>query len=139
MKDKFAIEHPVFLECADFGKRGCAKPSHYGGNLHNMKAIAGQDAVKAIVNECGTMVETFFMQKPRGTLNIVCICVQGRHRSVTGACLLAGLLSRLDKFEVDGPVHLSRATWWTRMCTKCPDCLDSPAKDDLIDSIEKLW
>jgi len=103
---------------------------HCGLHTEIMYACSEDPEFPRIISSCREQAEKLWA---RGHLRVrvVCVCNQGRHRSVAVSAILQAVHSQMG-FNSKGPNHLSEKSWWKKMCTTCPECRPNPKKVQLF-------
>ena len=124
ISDKHGLEVHSLVSALKFKRARDAAPlKHIGTNFHNVATIVQTKKFNAFVRAVRVEVELHWHMKPGMDMNLVLYCNNGRHRSVLAGDAMARIMREL-KYNVRGPVHLSRANW-KAMCSTCDDCKPS--------------
>ena len=66
----------------------------------------------------------------QNTIRVMCVCGQGRHRSVGVSSTLRSVYLKLG-FNSLGPTHFCKGSWWG-MCNTCKDCKPNAYKEGMM-------
>ena len=119
----------IVLPCWDVhGGRGYAK--HCGLHTEIMHACGNSEVFAKHMKSCLEQSQKLWA-KGHHCVRVVCVCNQGRHRSVCVSAILQAVHSEMG-FNSKGPNHLSHNSWWKKMCTTCSDCRPNRKKAELF-------
>ena len=125
----------AFSLAFDYDRSGAARPIHVGEHIKTLSFVSKQrqfannlQKIKARIEKCDSDI-----------VNILCVCNQGRHRSVAESRLFREVLSR-NNYDARGPVHLSRRTWYEHQCATCHSCIEScVGKEQIFNEAAQLF
>ena len=138
ISDKHGLEVHSLVSALKFKRARDAAPlKHVGTHFDNVRTTVQTTEFKTFVRAIRVEVELHCHMKPGKDMNLLLYCNNGRHRSVLGADALARIMRKL-KYNVRGPVHLSRENW-KAMCSTCDHCKESAAKTEFYDSALQFW
>ena len=110
----------AFSIATGYDRNKSANAIHIGENYDNLKHFAQQPHFKSQLRKIIARIERLKAEPPF-EMSIVCICRQGRHRSVGESRLFAEVFRRRG-FVVGGPRDLSREDWRVNHCDGCDMC-----------------
>ena len=85
------------------------------------------------MKKCSERIERN-LQMGKHTIRVVCLCSQGRHRSVAVASTLQAVYEKMGYNSI-GPTHLSKDDWWKGMCFECEECKPNKTNDRLFTNL----
>ena len=122
----------IVLSCWDIhGGRQWSK--HCGKHTEIMHACCESAEFDSITNFCRNQSELLW-DTGRNDLRVVCVCNQGRHRSVAVSSILQAVYDKMG-FNSRGPTHLSKRLWWKGICYTCKECKPNDKKDALFEDL----
>ena len=126
----------IVLSCWDIhGGKQWSK--HCGKHTEIMHACCESAQFATITKICRDQSELLW-ETGRNDLRVVCVCNQGRHRSVAISSILSAVYREMG-FNTSEPTHLSKHSWWEGMCDKCRDCRPNAKKDKLFKQLARSF
>ena len=137
LKHRFKnITFDIVLPCWDMGgKEGKKWSRHCGEHTGITISCCSSREFSDIMRKCYDGIARK-SQMGKHTIRVVCLCSQGRHRSVAVASTLAAVYAKMG-YNSLMPKHLSKSRWWEGMCSKCTDCKPNKKKDKLYEQLAR--
>ena len=124
----------IVLKCYDL-----IEPTHYslacysnhcGEHTAIVRACIDSTRFQSLMNECRTRADSLWASG-ENMIRVICICERGWHTSVAVACILKAFYSAKG-YDSFGPRHLSRNTWYNKLCKECEDCQPNDKKEEMF-------
>ena len=137
LKRKFQyLTFDAVLPCWNMGgKEGKQWSNHCGEHTGITLSCCTSREFSDIMKKCCERIARNW-QMGKHTIRLVCVCSQGRHRSVAVASTLAAVYEKMG-YNSPRPQHLSMKYWWTGMCSWCTDCKPNKTKDNLYEKLAR--
>ena len=124
----------IVLKCYDL-----IEPTHYslacysnhcGEHTAIVRACIDSTRFQSLMKECRTRADSLWASG-ENMIRVICICESGSHTSVAVACILQAFYSAKG-YDSFGPRHLSRNTWYNKLCNECEDCQPNDTKEKMF-------
>ena len=135
LDQRYPTEHfDVVLKCWQlvYAPIGCYY-NHCGEHTEITRASIKSPGFQKLMDECR---DEAFSRWASGqtTIRVMCICGQGRHRSVAVSSILKAVYLKMG-FNSRGPTHLSKEDWWPGMCHTCEHCKPNAYKEAMTTAL----
>ena len=122
----------IVHKCFKFGYGDMQLDWDCGEYTQITQSVIENPEFQTIVNECRSRGELLWAGG-QACIRVVCICVQGRHRSVAVSSTLRAVYLKVG-FNSLGPFHFSKRDW-SGMCHTCKHSKSNDHKEELFTSL----
>ena len=125
----------IVLKCWDLNFPAPMPKQHCGEHTEITRACIESPGFQMLMDECRDHAYSLWACG-QNNIRVMCICGEGKHRSVAVSSTLRSVYLRLG-FNSLGPFHLSELEGgWRGMCNTCKHCKPNAYKDAMVTALE---
>ena len=134
-------EFDIVLKCFDMFSDTAAEQlkgfeTHCGEHTAITRQCLCSDKFQALLTDCRDRAQELWKNKSH--LEVVCCCSEGWHPSVAMASILRAIFA-LQGYNAVGPLHLSKSTCWSEMCSTYPECMSNQEKSEMFSAVQATF
>ena len=125
----------IILKCWNLNFTATVAQAHCGEHTLTTRACIESPGFQMLMDECRDHAYSLWACG-QNNIRVMCICGEGKHRSVGVSSTLRSVYLRLG-FNSLGPFHLSELEdGWRGMCNTCKHCKPNAYKEAMVTALE---
>ena len=130
-----AEKFDIVLKCWNLNFPAKMPKEHCGEHTEITRACIESPCFQMLMDECHDQAYSRWACG-QNTIRVMCICGEGKHRSVGVSSTLRSVYLRLG-FNSLGPFHFSELEGgWRGMCSTCKHCKPNEHKEAMVTALE---